>query len=229
MNKSSHQEFLWAGVCCLVFVVVQILQKIIFLTVPIGNSGLSELLALGHPYHVVRSLLVLFSIILLVFPFVLFARYGKTFVMQVLIIVFFSSFVLFELGYRSVELFLVQLKWAPQATHSIPEADLVLKFELFKEIKEATYFPLLLSHGIASGLAAWCVPFQGADKILKAALAVNMFRLLLRIGGMFAGIQWMNVLTGTYYFPFILLVFIPITAWCFLRFRAACAPEGGED
>lgn len=221
MSDISRQKFLLAGVCCLVFVVAQIAQRIIFFTVPIAESGLSELQTLGHPLHIARSLSVLLSIVLLLFPFVLFARYGKTFVTQTVIIIFFSGFVLYELGYRSVELFLVQLKWAPRVMASIQvEGGLLSKFELFKEIKNAVYFPLLLCHGAGSALTARYVPFQGADKILKAALLVNALRVFLRIGGMFFGIQWMNTLTGTYYFPFILLIWIPITLWCFLRFRS---------
>ena len=217
MRTTKNREFLIAGVICLIFVLGQVAQRIVFFTVPLGSGELAELQSLGHPLHILRSFLILCSIILLLYPFLVFARFGRSDLMQMLIVMFYFSFVLFEMGYRSVELVLVQLNWSAEATYSTPAPDLLSKFILFKEVKEAIYFPLLLSHGAASALTAWSVPFRGLDRILKVALLVNVLRLAMRIAGMVVGVQWMNTLTAIYYFPFILLVFVPITGWCFLR------------
>jgi hypothetical protein len=129
--------------------------------------------------------------------------------------VFFAFFVVFEIGYRSVELFVIQLHWSDDAD----SAATVTRFLLFDQAVTALYFPLLVSHGIASGLAAWAVPFRGSDRWLKFALGWNAVRLALRTIGMFAGVAWMNWLTGKNYFISILVVFIPMTVWFFLKSR----------
>lgn len=90
---------------------------------------------------------------------------------------------------------------------------------LFDAIVTALYFPLLASHGIASGLAAWAVPFREVDRWLKIAMGWNAVRLTLRTIGMFGGVVWMNWLTGKNYFISILVVFIPMTVWFFLKSR----------
>lgn len=210
-----------AGFFCLFFVGCQVFQKFVFLTVPFGPDSLTHLQALSHPLHIARSLGVLLSLVFLMYPFTIFAQFGPTQVLRTLIVVFFAFFIVFEIGYRSVELFLVQLNWSLLATNITSAEDIRVRFEVFQGVQQAIYFPLLLSHGIGSSIAGWCVPYRGTDRILKVALLLNALRLILRLGGMFGGVQWMNILTGTYYFPLIMIIFIPISAWCFLRGRSA--------
>lgn len=211
----TRPTYITGGTCVLIFILSQIFQQWVFANYPLGSDLASQLSALGQSFHIARSTAVLLSIISLMFPFTFIAFQAKDQILRTLIIVFFSFFVLLEVSYRSVELFVVQLSWSQQAG----DPAVIGRFSVFQEVKTAVYFPLLISHGIASGLAAWAIPFRGADRWLKFALGVNAIRLVLRTLGMFVGIGWMNWLTGTNYFGFMLIVFLPLMIWFFLRSR----------
>lgn len=216
----SRPTYIAGGTAVLIFILSQIFQQWVFANYPLGIDSVSQLSTLGQSSHIARSTAVLLSIISLMFPFTVISFQAKDQIVRTLIIVFFSFFVLLEVSYRSVELFVVQLSWSQQAG----DPSVVDRFDLFQEVKSAVYFPLLMSHGIASALAAWTIPFRGADRWLKFALGMNAIRLVLRTLGMFVGIGWMNWLTGTNYFWFMLIVFLPLMTWFFLRSRSYVYP-----
>lgn len=137
------------------YLAAQIFQQIILRVGPLSTAaGLEETIISGqHPLNIARLFLVLLSMFCMVAGYLILSLhfYEKAPLLSILSFVFFFIFCLFEIDYRSVELFQVVTVWGKEFTDSLPgeRALLLGKFRSFNESVNAIYFPLLFSQLIA--------------------------------------------------------------------------------
>jgi hypothetical protein len=173
------------------------------------------------PVDQARALVVGGSILLLVVPYSVIAlRYFAVApIFSLLGLIFGLGFVGCELTHRSLDYFLVGTNWARQLDRStgLARESLLQRFTLWNDITHAWYFPLLLSHLLASFCflrVTWIE--AGADfwsGLAPMAFGLNALRLLGRLLSMFAGQSWLNGLNARLYFPAVLLINLLLLAW----------------
>jgi hypothetical protein len=125
----------------------------------------------------------------------------------------FLIFCMFEIGYRSVELFLVVLNWGA-AFRQNPDVSSNIFHSImnFKQIVNALYFPLLLSQFVGSAIFAVIAYADKAGIFLVVAMALNSVRILSRLGG-YWGMESLDVLNGIFFFIPLFLVNVLMIIW----------------
>src|SRR5580704_5518920 len=202
-----------AGFCVLLFLLAQIFQALCYwLWLPEAKSLSQELIQRTSILDRTRSLLVMGGILTLLIPYVaiLLARFRAAPAASVLGVIFGTMFVAAELFHRSLDFFVISLHWSGEYQASPLARDMIIqRCELWNQLVQGWYFPLLLAHVLASicfvvatwerrGRWWWLAP---------AAFAVNAVRLLGRVLSMFAGQSWLSPLNGLpIYFPLVAII-----------------------
>lgn len=215
-------RYLVAGVCVMAFVVAQTYQHLAYkFLIPTPKTPDDELRNYLLPVERFRALQVGGTILLLLVPYTVIALHGLDAapVVSVLGLIFGAGFVGLEVTHRSIDFFVVGGKWAGRLAHaSESERELLLRnFALWSEVTRGWYFPLLLSHLLASCCflaATWPGPGEHAWlSLAPVAFALNALRLAGRIAGMFAGVTWLGALNGRLYYPFVLVINWLLMGW----------------
>jgi hypothetical protein len=220
----TDTNYLIAGVCVLAFLAAQAYQHLAYSSwIPAAKSPDDELRNYLLPVDRVRALLVGGTILALLVPYAVIAiRYFEAAqVASVLGLVFGAGFVGLEVTQRSIDFFVVGEKWARQmGSASGSERESILRrFALWNELTRGWYFPLLLTHLLASVcfLAATATELGkgGWFYFAPLAFALNALRLVGRIAGTYAGVAWLEPLNGRLYFPAVLVINGLLVLWFF--------------
>jgi hypothetical protein len=211
-----------AGFCVLFFLFAQIFQALCYwLWLPDAQSLSQDLLQRTLVLDRVRSLLVMGGIVALLLPYVTIAlaRFPKASAASVLGVIFGTLFVAAELFHRSLDFFVISLRWATAYRISDLGRDLILqRFELWNQVVQGWYFPLLLTHLLASIcflVATWEKAGRGWW-LAPAAFALNAARLLGRILSTFAGQAWLAAFNDLpVYFTLVAITNAMLAAWFF--------------
>src|SRR5579883_3325655 len=211
----TEAHYLLAGVCVLAFVAAQTYQHLAYrFWIPTPKSPDDELRNYLLPVDRRRALLVGGTILAMLVPYAVLAIrcFGAAPVAAVLGLVFGAGFVGLEIAQRGIDYFVVGEKWARQmGSASGAERESILRrFALWNEVTRGWYFPLLLTHLLASCcFLAATLAERGKDGWLyfaPVAFALNGLRLLGRITGTYAGVAWLEPLNGRLYFPAVLVI-----------------------
>jgi hypothetical protein len=165
----------------------------------------------GAPLDEARAVLLLVSHFALVplYAAVALRRFRHAPAAAVCGVLFGALFVLFELAYRSIEVFVP----GPIAR--------------WDEIVEAWYFPLLGAHLLSTtAFTVACWPRAGDDgwqAVAAAAFGLNALRLVGRMLGGYAGVAPLAALSGPAYFPAMATVLALLLAWLVRQWRRAPA------
>jgi hypothetical protein len=172
-----------AAVCAGLYLAVQCFQEIVFLA--------------RLPLDAVRATALLLSFFALIPVYVAVAldRLRHHPGLALCGAIFGFMFVLFELGHRAIDLY-------------VPGG-------LAPAVVQGIYLVLLLSHLLSSVCFALALRGEKArwDHLGQIAFAVNALRLLGRVLGGYAGVTWLEPLSGPLYFPAVALVMLLLTVW----------------
>jgi hypothetical protein len=220
----TEANYLIAGICVLAFLAAQAYQHLAYASwIPAPTGPDDELRNYLLPVDRVRALLVGGTILALLVPYAVLAiRYsGAAPVVSVLGLVFGAGFVGLEVTQRSIDFFVVGEKWARQmgSASDLERLSILRRFALWNELTRGWYFPLLLTHLLASVCflaATWTELGKGGwFYFAPVAFALNALRLAGRIAGTYAGVAWLEPLNRRLYFPAVLVINLLLTAWFF--------------
>lgn len=208
-----------AAIFCIAYILIQSFQQYVFSLMP-GKTSMTEELLLGSMnIHLWRSFLLLISFFLLVFVFnaVVLYCYNKFKFFSIIALIGFLIFCCLEIGLRSVELFYVQIElprnYSNAATSTI-KLTVIDNYNVFRSVQAALYFPLMLSQAVSSLLVAIIFPVRSKiNLMIKVAFILNAVRLAGRLLGMYAGIHWLDNLSGTLYLPFVIIIYGLMAGW----------------
>ena len=221
-----------AGLCVLAFVLAQAFQELAYdFWIPAAQSPREQLLNYLLPIDQARALLIFGSILLLLVPFAVIAlRYVKTApVVSILGLWFGAAFVGLEIVHRSVDFFVIGMKWVPQFQQAAPaEQDVILhRYAMWNEMIQGWFFPLMLSYLLASCCFAFVTAKerQGWYWLAPIAYSLNALRLLGRMLSTFAGQAWLSDLNDKLYFPVVFVINVLLVLWFYsLARRSSSAP-----
>jgi hypothetical protein len=200
------------------YLAAQIFQQYVVILGPLSSASTLEenILAGQHPLNYARYVFILFSMFLMVPGFLLLGLYfyKKNQVLSILAITFFLFFCLFEIAYRSVQLFQVMMVWGKEFARATPveRENLITMFEDFYETVNAIYFPLLLSLFLGSFLLFLLSVKDPANWPVSTAMAVSSIQQLSRLSG-YTPFHFLNVFRGLGYFSLVLITFGLMIYW----------------
>jgi hypothetical protein len=213
-----------AAICAGFYLAVQTFQFVLFrLVLATGGGPVEAAIARLEPLETVRAVLLLISMFALVPVYVAIAlrcfRAAPGTALSGLI--FGVAFVLFELAYRTIDLFLVSQVWAAAVRDGGDAAAAALeRIQLWEAAIGAWYFVLLAAHLLASICFAAAVHFQRGpdaegrwDVLAVIAFALNAVRLVGRLLGSHGGVEWLLPLSGRFYFPAVGVIMVLLTIW----------------
>ncbi len=201
------------------FLLVQVFQEVVRRALPTPLDEGAAMLAALHPMQRARGALLLLSFFALYVTFLAIglAREGRRPALVALALSFLGLFCAVEIVYRSVDFFAVEGAWLRRyaaATDPALRALLRARVEAFNDVVRALYAPLLLSQLLGAALLAGAfLPARGIDRWLVAGLSINALRLVGRFSSTFLGQGWLEALSGSLYFPAILLSYAPVLVW----------------
>ena len=206
-----------AAAVAVAYIAVQVFQDIVYRVLPTPATPTEELLAGAHPLHLVRSTLMLFAMVGLIFIYTTLAlqRIRARPVLAGFAIACFGVFGLLEIGLRSVELFWTQV----QLPHEPAGVDQLVAFQA---VQGALYFPLMLATWIGSVLLF--VLFR--DRLLRAILALNLARITARLLTSYAHVPLLP--TDVYeqiYLGLVIAFYGPLAYWL-CKGRVSDGPAG---
>jgi hypothetical protein len=232
-HSQRARLYLLATACLALYLGAQILQLVLRVWIlPAPGSAHEEMLARLGPAETLRATVLLLSHFCLVPVYVAVAlrRWGHAPGAAACGVVFGAAFVLFEVSYRTVDLFLVSHGWAAAYTTADAGARTLLleRTALWEQAVGAWYFALLAAHLLASigFLVAAARRERGAwDLLLQLAFALNALRLIGRILASWPGMAWLKPLSGSFYFPpmasFLLLLIVWLARQAFMARRGS--------
>lgn len=214
MNKPVYYKIL------LFILVFYLLAQTFQFTIRLGalspGGSLEEDIIKGqHPLNYVRRVLILLSMFLMVPGFTILSLhfYRKSWLASIVAVVFFIFFCLFEISYRSVELFQATAIWGREFVQVIPQdkARLLSRFQLFNDTIDAIYFPLLSSLLIGSLCICYASFKRKSDRLVTVAMGVSAVQQVARLSG-YTGSDLLAFL-GRYYFPIVTVTFVLLIVW----------------
>lgn len=221
----ERRRYFAGGVCILGFIAAQAFQELAYrFWIPASHGPRDDLMAYLLPVDRARAILIGSTIVPLIVPFVVIAwRYFKVVpVVSMVGLVFGASFIGFEISHRSIDFFVVGMKWAREfaSASGNAERDVILqRFALWNEIMQGWYFPLMLSYLLAScafAAATWNDRDRGGSYYLApVAFGMNALRLLGRMLSTYAGQAWLDGLNNNLYFPAVLTINTLLVVWFF--------------
>lgn len=196
------------------YLLAQAYQQYVLLAGPLaGVQGLhSAILVSTHPLNVIRHVLIYLSMFLVLPAFVMLAlRYQAQKIFSRFAIIFFCTFCLIEIGYRSVYLFQYLNVTAIEYALATPEAQqhLLPQIQNFFATIEKVYLPLLSSLMLGS-LFMLLASAKAKTTWVSIAMAVSVLQQLSRLSG-YTSLNFLNVFSGIWYF-----VLVAITFGCLL-------------
>jgi len=205
-----------AAVVAVAYIAVQGFQDFVYRTLPVPETPAEELLQGAAPLHLVRSTLMLFAMLGLVFIYTTIAlqRLRARPLLASVAIAGFGVFGLLEIALRSVELFWTQVQ-LPAAYLANPDPGILDRLATFQAVQGALYFPLMLATWIGSvALYVLFAPPPRIHWVLRAALALNLVRITARMLTTFAGIPLLpTAIYEQIYIGLVLAFYVPVTYW----------------
>lgn len=223
MEASNLQRlYRVAGFCVLLFLFAQVFQALChWLWLPDAQTLPQDLLQRTLVLDRVRSLLIMGGIVALLLPYVTIAlaRFHKAPAVSVLGVIFGTLFVAAELFHRSLDFFVISMRWAADYQASDLSRDLILqRYGLWNQMVQGWYFPLMLAHLLAS-ICFLVATWEKAGRwwwLAPAAFALNATRLLGRILSTFAGQGWLTSFNDMpVYFTLVAIINAMLAAWFF--------------
>ena len=224
-SKAFSSAFFYClgAVCCIYYVVAQLLQEIVFhLGISDSASGEAEILqrltSLDQFRAVVLLLAFSFIPILAAYAGVALRRYPLRPAASLLGFAFALLFVGSEAGVRSIDLFLVSKKWAAayQATvDATIRAGIARQIQTWDDAVEAFYYALLGVHLLSSlcfAVAAWDRE-SFWDRAVSLGFAATTIECASRLAEGYLGQTWLDGVNHAAYFPVVLLNFGTLAVW----------------
>ena len=208
--------FAVAAVCAGLYLAAQTLQLILGLTLlPSPATPQAEALGRTLPAETLRAVVLLLSFFALIPVYVALAldRFRAAPGAAVCGAIFGIMFVLLEIAYRDIDLFVVSGVWA--------RAGDLGRLSLWDQAVSGWYLILLLSHFLSSACFALAFRRDATrwDLLAVFSFALNALRLLGRILGGYAGVGWLATLSGPLYFPAVAVVMTLLLVWLAGRAR----------
>lgn len=213
----------FAALCCVYYVVAQLLQEIVFhLGLNDSASGEAEILQrlTSLDQHRAVVLLLGFTLIpiLAAYAAVALRRHSLRPASSLLGFAFSLLFVGSEAGARSIDLFLVSKKWAAayQSTaDAMIRAGIAARIQAWDDAIGAFYFALLGAHLLSSlcfAFATWDRQ-NFWDRAVAIGFAATTLECASRLAEGYIGQAWLDGLNHTAYFPIVLLNFGTLAVW----------------
>jgi hypothetical protein len=221
--REEQRRYQFAGFCTLFFIVAQTFQELATrFWIPAAHGPEQEVLTYLLPLDRARALFILFSILLLVIPYITIAiRYWPaTPIAAASGLIAGISFIGFEFTARSIDFFVVGQSWANSfrtTDSSVEKAMIVHRYLLWSDMVRGIYFAIMLSFLLAS-CAFFYATLQDQDRwsrLASLAFAINAVRLLGRMSSTFGGQTWLDALNNIAYFPIVLVINCLLAAWFF--------------
>ncbi|MBX2895461.1 MAG: hypothetical protein KF763_08460 [Cyclobacteriaceae bacterium] len=192
------------------YLFAQAYQQYVLLAGPLaGVQGLhSAILVSTHPLNVIRHVLIYLSMFLMLPAFVMLAlRYQMQKIFSRLAIIFFCTFCLIEIGYRSVYLFQYLNVTANEYALAAPEAQqhLLPQIQNFFAAIEKIYLPLLIALLLGS-LFMLLASAKAKTNWMTIAMAVSVVQQVSRLAG-YTALSFLNVFSGIWYFVLVAITF----------------------
>jgi hypothetical protein len=174
-----------------------------------------------HVLNIARLIVVLLSMFLMVVAYVVLYEilfdFNRTLALTGLI--FFLFFLLFEIGYRSVELVHVVGHLGKQfgVVDATGKLELANQVQSFNRIVSAIYLPLLFSHFLGSIFWLMTTFTIMQHRLLTCAFGLNSVRLLLRLSE-YTPFD-INIFSGAMYFPPVAVYLILLLVWSWKNLR----------
>lgn len=201
------------------YLAAQLFQAVVLWGLPAADAP-GEVIALRQlPLDQTRSLVVLLGFVPLLVAYTAAALAGarRATGAAILAITFSALFVALEIGYRSLDLFLVSLQWASEygTVDAAVRAAIIERLHVWEQIVVAWYFGLLLAHGAASICLAWVVRSSDAPATtaISVLFALNALRILARTAEMHAGMHSLAPVNAVVYFPMVVALYGTLTYW----------------
>jgi len=208
--ERSRRRLSYVGSACAAgYVLAASVQAIILLFfVKEDASPAQAILIRCQGADLLRAVVVLASMFLSLVTFVAIAlnRLRKASGAALLGLVSAVLVVVMEVGYRSIDLFVVSLQWARAycaASEEVLEEQLLERTIQWDGIVTALYFPLLVALVLASGCFALALSGEQRRTARLAALGWVLYGAtqFLRILGGYAGLVWLEPFNNRIYFP----------------------------
>jgi len=219
------------AVCAVLIIVGQAFQEIAYrFYLPEGSSPIAAIQIRNLPLDRTRAVVLIFVIVCMFFFFAAtaFDRVRRAPGAAFVGFASFLMFCLFELWHRSIDFFLVSLRWAReyQATdiESVKQV-LVERMAQWDAVTSAIYFPLVLTAAI--GATCFALSMRGErglpPRLALVAWTLDAVRLGVRTLG-FAGIDALRAFSDEIYFPTITVIYGLLAFWLWRCYRApSCA------
>jgi hypothetical protein len=211
-----------AAIVAFAYILIQSFQSYVFSVLPPSTSPTDEFLQGSLSINIWRSTLLLLSFwgLMYVFLVVCVQNLKRNFTASVFAFLGFFLFCSLEVCLRSIELFYFQIHLPDlfQRTAGAAEQKAITDLAVgFQSIQFALYFPLLFSQMFGSFiLAATFERSLRLNYLIIFALALNGFRLIARILGMFLHINWFDSFSNHLYLPLVFVIFGLIGVWLLL-------------
>ena len=226
MNSKTFSSALFyrlAAVCCVYYVVAQLLQEIVFhLGLNDSASGEAEILQRLTFLDQFRAVALLlgfsFIPILAAYAAVALRRYPLRPAGSLLGFAFSLLFVGSEAGVRSIDLFLVSKKWAAayQVTaDAMTRAGIAGQIQTWDDAVGAFYYALLGAHLLSSlcfALTTWDRE-SFWDRAVALGFAATTVECTSRLLEGYLGQTWLDGVNHVAYFPIVLLNFATLAVW----------------
>lgn len=230
MDKKAGNPYLVLTIILTFYLLAQIFQQYVLGFSSISNPASEEQAFLfgQHWLNYTRLGMILFSMFLMVIAWVIiffhFYPISSFWSLSALILLVF--FCLFEIFYRSVELFMVVPGWgeAILSAQGDDYAKLLSQHRMFDSIVSAIYFPLLFSQLLGSLILIY-LSGRGGAVLFMIAMILNAVRLTLRLSG-YIGFPELNIFSGLWYFPPVALIFFMLIVWSCKEFKNTASPHG---
>lgn len=210
------------------YLVAQTVQFILHWTILPHDIPLGEEIVTGqHPLNYVRLALVLASMFIMVPGYLILALnfYREQPLRSLVAATFFLFFCLFEMTYRSIELFQAVSTWGSAYASADPcmRAELFPKFQEFYSLVEVVYFPLLVSLLIGSACLCFAAIERRGHRLLALAMGIQALQQLARLAS-YVGVKSLNPMLAKTYFPAVVIVFGALLLWTLQQLRSTSAP-----
>jgi hypothetical protein len=221
MITSKQARFI-AAMIAFAYILIQSFQSYVLSVLPPTTSPTNEFLQGSLGINIWRSTLLLLSFwgLMYVFLVVCVQNLKRNFTATVFAFLGLFIFCLLEVCLRSVELFYFQIHLPVlyQQTAGAAEQKAITDLAAgFQSIQFALYFPLLFSQMIGSLILA--ATFERSSRLnylIIFAFALNGFRLIARMLGMFLHINWFDSFSSGLYLPLVFVIFGLIGIWLLL-------------
>lgn len=175
-----------------------------------------------HISNKVRLFGILMSMFLLIYGYSVLSLsfFKQRPLSSILALIFFLIFCGIEISYRSIEFFYVlnDMGATYAVSDSATQAQMLPRFREIHGIIAAAYFPLLMSHLLASVFLVYASLPDASSRLITIAMAINAVRLLIRLTG-FTPFEYLNIFSGPLYFPPVAVVFVLMIIWSVRRIK----------